>query len=161
MTFFSPSSPYCKVFRQNIRHCDNHIYIQILSFLIYLLTLVFYPSTVKYSNSTAMTLLCTSAIQVSSISPTSSEIPWLFPRHSLTGLSSSVTIHVTGSGSRLLPEQRDDSLTGRLRSRNKYPTVRARTNRFKNSSNNICSVWHVCISFMCLRVHVDLIQCQK
>jgi len=28
---------------------------------------------------------------------------------------------------------RDDSLTGRLRSRNKYPTVRARTNRFKNS----------------------------
>ena len=40
----------------------------------------------------------------------------------------------------LLPEQRDDSLTGRLRSRNKYPTVRARTNRFKNSSNNICSV---------------------
>ena len=31
------------------------------------------------------------------------------------------------------PEQRDDLLTGRLRSRNKYPTVRARTNRFKNS----------------------------
>ena len=28
---------------------------------------------------------------------------------------------------------RDDLLTGRLRSRNKYPTVRARTNRFKNS----------------------------
>jgi len=33
----------------------------------------------------------------------------------------------------LLPAQRDDSLTGRLRSRNKYLTVRARTNRFKNS----------------------------
>ena len=34
----------------------------------------------------------------------------------------------------LLREQRDDGLTGRLRSRNKYPTVRsARTNRFKNS----------------------------
>ena len=33
----------------------------------------------------------------------------------------------------LLPAQRDDELTGRLRSRNKYPTVRARTNRFKNS----------------------------
>ena len=33
----------------------------------------------------------------------------------------------------LLPVQRDDSLTGRLRSRNKYPTIHARTNRFKNS----------------------------
>ena len=33
----------------------------------------------------------------------------------------------------LLPAQRVDGLTGRLRSRNKYPTVRARTNRFKNS----------------------------
>jgi len=33
----------------------------------------------------------------------------------------------------LLPAQRDDSLTGRLRSRNKYPTVCARTNRLKNS----------------------------
>ena len=33
----------------------------------------------------------------------------------------------------LLPAQRDDELTGRLRSWNKYPTVRARTNRFKNS----------------------------
>jgi len=33
----------------------------------------------------------------------------------------------------LLPTQRDDSLTGRLRSSNKYPTVRARTNHFKNS----------------------------
>jgi len=33
----------------------------------------------------------------------------------------------------LLPEQRDDSMTGRLPSRNKYPTVRAGTNRFKNS----------------------------
>ena len=33
----------------------------------------------------------------------------------------------------LLPAQRDDGLTGRLRPRNKYPTVRARTNRFKNS----------------------------
>ena len=33
----------------------------------------------------------------------------------------------------LLPAQRDDSLTGRLWSRNKYPAVRARTNRFKNS----------------------------
>jgi len=34
---------------------------------------------------------------------------------------------------RLSPEQRDDSSTDRLRSKNKYPTVRARTNRFKNS----------------------------
>jgi len=33
----------------------------------------------------------------------------------------------------LLPAQRDDGLTGRLRTRNKYPTARARTNRFKNS----------------------------
>jgi len=35
----------------------------------------------------------------------------------------------------LLPEQRDDGFAGRLRSRNKYPTVglRARTNRFKYS----------------------------
>ena len=33
----------------------------------------------------------------------------------------------------LLPAQRDDSLTGRLQPRNKYPTVHARTNRFKNS----------------------------
>jgi len=33
----------------------------------------------------------------------------------------------------LLPAQRDDGLTGWLRSSNKYITVRARTNRFKNS----------------------------
>jgi len=33
----------------------------------------------------------------------------------------------------LLPAQRGDGLTGRFRSRNEYPTVRARTNRFKNS----------------------------
>jgi len=33
----------------------------------------------------------------------------------------------------LLPAQRVDGLTGRLRSRNKYPTVHARTNRFENS----------------------------
>jgi len=33
----------------------------------------------------------------------------------------------------LLPAQHDDGLTGLLRPRNKYPTVRARTNRFKNS----------------------------
>ena len=35
----------------------------------------------------------------------------------------------------LLAAQRDVGLTGRLRPRNKYPTVRARTNRFKNSFN--------------------------
>jgi len=33
----------------------------------------------------------------------------------------------------LLPAQHDDGLTGLLRPRNKYPTVRARTNRLKNS----------------------------
>ena len=50
-----------------------------------------------------------------------------------------------------------------LRTRNKYPSVRTRTTRFKNSFmpyaiaviNNICSVWHVCIYFfMCLRVQM-------
>jgi len=49
----------------------------------------------------------------------------------------------------LLPAQRDGGLTGLLRPRNKYPTVRARTNRLKNSFipyaidniiNNICSI---------------------
>ena len=58
-----------------------------------------------------------------------------------------------------------------FRSRNKYPiviTVRARTNRFKNSFisyaianyQKTLAVFHVflCISFMCLRVHVDLFQ---
>ena len=33
----------------------------------------------------------------------------------------------------LLPAHRDDGLTGRWRSRNKYPTVRARNNHFKSS----------------------------
>jgi len=37
----------------------------------------------------------------------------------------------------LLPEQRDDGLTGWLRSRKKYPTVRARTNRFNITSPDI------------------------
>ena len=34
---------------------------------------------------------------------------------------------------RLLPMNWDDELTGRLQSRNKYPTVHTRINRFKNS----------------------------
>ena len=68
----------------------------------------------------------------------------------------------------LLPAQRNDSLTGRLRSRNKHPTIHARTNRFKNSFMPHAIAHYgitfavfdmfVCIYFMCLHVHVDLIQ---
>jgi len=66
----------------------------------------------------------------------------------------------------LLPAQRDDSLTGRLRSRNKISNSRDQpfqkliyAIRYSQLSITFAVFGvFVCISFMSLRVHVDLIQ---
>jgi len=68
----------------------------------------------------------------------------------------------------LLPAQRDDSLTGRLRSRNKISNSTCSDEPFQKVIYTIrysqLSItfavfdMFVCISFRCLRVHVDLIQ---